>query len=283
MIEEEFQRPDKEEFSAARAMTVPVATLILGCVGFYMFAKDWAYFEDGQMGLIACFLAGMVGVFYALTRRRAMLALVMLALCVGTIFASQKKYEWRKAYLEKRAAGEPFVLEPYISAYPPYEEYLLAPWLGTPDWVRFARDCIEPDDITVKACTSLSAIRQRYNIDVMAVLNAYRAKMARTAQKVVDGKITKKIDYTNCLSSKQCAEIPLLPPEVSADQINTESDDYIQIRKPFWQLVNDKTITPEICAWIGLCRALGKTGAINPGQVQDPKQSSPAPTQALDK
>lgn len=269
MIEDAPLETEKqEEFSATRAMVAPIATLGLGCVGFYMFAKDWAYFENGQTGLIACFLAGLVGSFFAFSRKKFFFAVLAVALCGAALFASQKKYEWRRDYLEKGASGNPFVLEPYITAYPPYEEYLLASWLGKPDWVRFAQDCIEPENEPEKVCSSISAILQKYNIDVTATLNAYRNKMAQTAQKIVDGKITKKIDYMNCLSSKQCAEVPLLPPDVDADMIDPESDDFLQIRKPFWQLVNDKTITPEICAWISLCRSLGKTGALDPGQIQ---------------
>ncbi len=275
MIEDDSLETGKQDgFSAARAMAAPIATLGLGCVGFYLFARDWAYFENGQTGLIACFLAGLVGFFFAFARKKIFFIVLAVALCGAALFASQKKYEWRRNYLEKARSGTPFVLEPYITAYPPYEEYLLASWLGKPDWVRFAHDCIEPEEEPAKACGDLSAIRLKYNIDIMAALNTYRNKMAQTAQKIVDGKITKKIDYMNCLSSKQCAEVPLLPPDVDADMIDPESDDFLQIRKPFWQLVNDKSITPEICAWIGLCRALGKTGALDPGQVQGQKQAS---------
>lgn len=266
MDDDDLQESGKEGFSAARAVAAPVATLALACAGFYMFAKDWSYFENGQMGLIACFLAGLVGFFFAFSRKKMALAILAVALCGLSVFASQKKYEWRRNYIESGRSGVPFPLEPYIDRYPPYEEYLLAPWLGTPDWVRFSRECIEPvlkEEEPGKSCGNLGAIRQKYNIDVMAALNSYRNKMAQTAKKIADGKLTKKIDYMNCLSSRQCAEVPLLPPGVDADALDPESDDFIRIRRPFWQLVNDKTITPEICVYMNLCRVLGKTGAVS--------------------
>lgn len=269
MIEDDSLDEEKKGYSAARALLAPVATLVAGLAGFYMFAKDWSYFESGQSGLIACFIAGLVGLFFSLARNKMALAVLAALLCAGTIVASQKKYEWRRDYLEKSRAGTPFVFEPYIVHYPPYEEYLLAPWMGTPDWVRFARACADPvqsGDTPAKACSDLAAIRQTYHIDAMGAVNTYRLKMAQTAQKIADGKITKKIDYLNCLSSKQCAEVPLLPPEVDADMIDPGSDDYLQIRRPFWQLINDKSITPEICGYISLCRILDKTGALEQSQ-----------------
>ena len=53
-----------------------------------------------------------------------------------------------------------------------------------------------------------------------------------------------------------------MPKDVDPDMIDPDSNDHLPVRRMFWQLIDEKTLTPELCAHIPLCAALTKTGAL---------------------
>jgi hypothetical protein len=93
--------------------------------------------------------------------------------------------------------------------------------------------------------------------------------MKRTAQRIQDGNLKTKKAYQQCLTNKTCAIIPLLPANVDAEQIEQQSTDHIKTRRMFWSLINDTQISPEICEFIDLCRALRNSG-VTPIPKPDP-------------
>ncbi len=249
-----------------KSFTAAIVAGLVGAIGLFFFVKDWAYFEAGQMLLIVVFIVLAAGVFFSLRSVRTGTAILLIMLAIVTIFFSQQKYAWRKAYMLSAKSGNPFIFEPYIDSYPSYEQYILAPILKRPDWVRYERECAEPlaQDLKPPAsCKSLTQIKAVYNIDMNKVMQDYRARMSQTAKRVQKGQIKKKNQYQACIATKQCAEIPLLPPDVDADKIDPNSTDYLEVRRPFWQLINNNDISPEICNFMTLCRILLQSGAMD--------------------
>lgn len=254
-------------------------TLVVAASGIYFFVRDWAYFEVGQLVLIGIFLVSLVLLYFCIVKFRMLSAFFLVMLCMALIFASQEKYQWRREYITSGMAGKPFLLEAYIDHYPPLEEYLAAPYLEIPDWVRFSHDCIEPVVNNLQPgmnCTTTSRIKEAYNIDVRKVLRDYKARMAQTALRIERGQIAQKKRYERCIAEKQCAEVPLLPARVDPASVDPKSQDYIEIRRPFWQLINTKPdeLTVDICEYMLLCRVLTRVGALN--------ESRRAPQKAAD-
>ncbi len=262
------------DYSASRHIKqvfVPAAlSFLMVVIGLYFFVRDWSFFEVGQFVIIGLYLL-FVGLFYwSLSKFRLFAAFLMLALCVGLIFASQQKFQWRKDYVYGIQTGNPFPLEAYIEKYPPYEEYLLAPYLKTPDWVRFNRDCVEPvlnDLAAPPVCSSMPRILTEYNIDVQKELRSYRSRMASTAKRIERGQIRQKKQYEDCIAKKQCAEVPLLPKHIDPETLDPGSKAHLEIRQTFWQLLESRELTPSICGYILLCRVMNRTGAVDYGTV----------------
>lgn len=264
-MEDDFAPREKTQ-TTNKALSAALVTVAMAGAGLYVFISGVPWFETGQYALIFLFLVLLGGLFFAVFRMRIPLAILVFALGIATLYAAHEKFAWRRDYLESGIAGKVFILDPYIRDYPPLEFYLAAPWLGLPDWVRLARDCVDPVRKGMAAgenCANLSAIQSTYHIDIKKELQAYRARMARTADQISKGKITKKKEYQSCIARKDCAEVPLLPKDIDPDSIDPESNDYLPVRRMFWQLTNEKTMTPELCASLVLCAALLKTGAIS--------------------
>lgn len=264
-MEDDFAPREKTQ-TTNKVLFAALVTLALSGAGLYVFVGGVPWFEPGQYVLILLFLGILALLFFSIFRMKIPLAGLAILLGVATLYAAQEKLAWRRAYLDNGIAGKAFVLDPYIRDYPSLESYLAAPWLGLPDWVRLARECVEPVRSGLapdEDCASLPAIEGKYHIDIKSELLSYRARMARTADQIAKGKLTKKKDYQSCVARKDCAEVPLLPKDVDPDSIDPESNDYLPVRRMFWQLTNEKTMTPELCASIVLCAALTKTGAIS--------------------
>lgn len=243
-----------------------ILSIIVGCFGVFFFIKDYTYFENGQLVLIAIFALLLVQFFFSTNRMRFGLALFTLILCLGVLIASQAKYNWRKDYIENSRGVKPFVLEFYVDSYPPLEEYLFASILKTPDWIRFTRDCIDPvleEQPFRPECSSMKRISETYNIDIQETLHEYRNKMAKTALRVENGNINTKKRYLDCLSKRLCVPVPLLPPGVNPGMVDPETPQYLKERRAFWQLIDSNEITKEICDFMTLCSVLKTTGALN--------------------
>ncbi len=263
-MEDDFA-PREKTRTLGKVLMATIATVAMAGAGLYVFIRGAAYFENGQFLLIGAFLLALVLVFVGTMRVRIPVAITGLVLGAVCLFGAYEKFAWRRTYVESGLSGKPFILDAHIRTYPPLESYLAAPYLGLPDWVRLARDCVEPLRAGLAAgehCANLDDIRSTYHIDVKTELKAYRERMARTADQIVKGKLTKKKDYQACIARKDCAEVPLLPKDVDPDMIDPESNDHLPVRRMFWQLIDEKTLTPELCARIPLCAALTKTGAL---------------------
>lgn len=257
--------PREKPRTANKVLAAAIATVAMAGAGLYVFIRGSAYFENGQFILIVFFLCSLALLFLGVLRLKIPMAGLGLVLGVICLFGAYEKFAWRRAYVESGLAGKPFILDAHVRTYPPLEVYLAAPYLGLPDWVRLARDCVEPVRATTapgEHCGNLEDIRKTYHVDAKAEVKAYRDRMARTADQIVKGKLGKKKDYQACIARKDCAEVPLLPKDVNPDTVDPESNDYLPVRRMFWQLIDEKTVTPELCARIILCAALSKTGAI---------------------
>lgn len=227
--------------------------------GCYYLVSQWGYYEDGQGILLVAYAISCFAAFFAIRFTNPFQIIASLVLLAFILFYATQKFEWRKEYVENTLAGKSFLLEPYIDTYPILESYHFG-WLwGAPDYVRFSNDCIAPALHNQKPgihCNSQNSIRSEYNIDAFDMVNEHYKVMQSTAKRVESGRLKSKKQYQQCLANKTCAIIPLLPANVDAESIDRQSQDYLPTRKMFWSLVNDPKISPEICEFMDLCRAL---------------------------
>jgi len=113
-------------------------------------------------------------------------------------------------------------------------------------------------------CTSSEQIMVTYNIDIINAMRLHTGKMQRTAKMLEQGKLTKRSEYLQCIATKSCVSIPLLPKGVDADKLDPTSKDFIDIRQAFWSLVKDKKMSKETCGVTPICKALVSMRVINP-------------------
>lgn len=227
--------------------------------GLYYMLSQWEFYEPGQDILaIAYFIACFV-LFFALRFTSVKQIIITAFILVMLLIYADKKFEWRRDYIQNANQNASFILEPYIDAYPTFEEHSFG-WLwGAPSWVKFADECISPSlrgTEVGRYCRAAATIQHEYNIDPLALVNQHFARMKRTAQRIESGDMKSKKQYQTCLNNKTCALIPLLPANVDPESIDRQSNSHIVTRKMFWSLINDKTISPEICEFMDLCRAL---------------------------
>lgn len=245
-----------------------IAALGTGTFAFLaamFFIANMAYMEWLQYVLAPLFLVFLSGFYVFFTRSARKTSVFFLLLAILTFGFSHAKYQWRKSFFKEHEAGRPFMVRPYLDDYPPLEVYLLAPYTGWEDWVRFNRDCVEPylkTSFAEKACSTTQAIQDAYHINVQTVLQAYQKRMKTTAEMVDKKIIRNKLAYLSCIDSGNCVPVPLLPKDVKAEDIDPASEDYKEIREPFWTLLKSEKLTQGICEHILLCRVLGGTGAL---------------------
>ena len=244
------------------ALAVSLLTLIVAMAQIF---TQWPYSEAGH-GYIVIGLLAECGILFALVFfKRYVPAFVIFMLIVSTVIYANIKFEWRRDYITSAQRGDYFVLSPYIDSYPTFEEHVLADFMDKPRWIAFANDCVNPglkgEPVSAK-CRTQSSIQTNYNVNVMQLINAHHAKMRRTAERVQQGEFNTKQAFSGCLKSKQCAMIPLLPESVNMDQFDEKSDQYIDIRRSFWTLVNTDQLTPGICDFFDLCKAMKSSGVV---------------------
>jgi hypothetical protein len=236
-----------------------VATVVVLFGGLYNLLTQWNYYEDGQDIIAVLYAVGCVGLFFAFRfMNPARIILIILILSMIQFYA-QQKFDWRAAYIDSSKTESGFVLDQYIKEYPTYEQHVFGAFWGAPKYVDFAEECIEPTLRGVNAqreCKSSNAISNEYNINAKEMVDEHFQKMKRTAQRIEGGQMKSKRQYEACLVNKTCAIIPLLPANVDADSISRQSEDHIATRRMFWSLVNGNQITPELCEFMDLCRAL---------------------------
>lgn len=252
------------KFLAKQKLIIPLSLLVVALVfGLFFFFSQWQYSEDGHETLLLIYVGLSLGLLVT-SRFLGMRASVIVCLLMGLLcFYGQMKFEWRHSYIAAAQAGNYFALAPYISSYPTYEDHLLANYQNKPKYVAFNNDCFVPslnNQPTDDKCQSLSLIENNYNIDVRSMINSYYSKMRTTAESIQNNAFPVKSAFENCINKKRCAIVPLLP--ASAGNIEQQSDEYLDIRKQFWSLIEDEEISPENCEFMDLCRAMRNIGVI---------------------
>ncbi|PCI01144.1 MAG: hypothetical protein COB76_01980 [Alphaproteobacteria bacterium] len=247
-------------FDDKKTLIVSLAiSLIVLFSGLVHMLGQWNYYEEGHGILAIVFAIACFALFFSL-RFADITKIISAVILLGlVIFYANQKFEWRKSYIDDSNNGKPFILSPYITTYPTLEERHFGSLLGVPSWVQFAEECIEPSlkgNKAARDCKSSSSINDTYGIDALKLVNTHFTRMKRTAQKIEGGQMKSKRQYQRCLVNKTCAIIPLLPAHVEAEDIDRQSQDHIATRTMFWSLVNDPKISPEICEFMDLCRAL---------------------------
>ena len=242
-----------------------IIAIAAAAVGLFMFFSRYEYAEAGQNYLVMGYVASCFILFFGIRLWNIPLFVIAILALSGVMTYSQLKFSWREDYIESAKAGHPFELEEYIDHYPSYEEHLFK-IMKAPDWVGFDEDCVKPalmNQSMAGQCGAIDLINQYYNIDVKRTMTEHYGRMKNTAKQIQAGKLNKRSAYIQCLASKTCATIPLLPKGVDANHIDPTSTDYIDVRTAFWSIINDKHMTLPVCNLTPLCKALINMRAVD--------------------
>lgn len=256
-----FKPKNKEQL---RVLIASVVLAVFLLIGVFAYLGRYAYAENGHNWYLFFYVLACMALFLGIRRFNIPLIVMSLLLAFGIQGFANQKFNWRQSYVSDAIAGQHFALQEFIETYPSYEQYVFR-FLGEPDWVRLNRDCIQPalNDAPVGPhCTSTDSIFNYYNIDLIREMSGYAHRMRTTAKLLEDGKLTRRHEYINCIESKRCATIPLLPRGVDAEQIDPMSQDYLDIRQAFWSLINDKRLSPEACTLTPMCQAMVKLNLV---------------------
>jgi len=247
-----------------------VSLAILG-YGLYNFLTQWQYSENGHEYLLIAYVVGTVLTFLALRLSRLKLAFTFMAMIACILLYSNTKFDWRANYINDAEKGRYFEMGQYIDQYPTFEEHTFASITGTPKIVDFNTQCYKPllssknlnatlADLNYH-CKSSETIRNFYGVDVRNIIQSHYKKMQNTAKQLEKGRLNSKRKFENCIKNKKCVMIPLLPAE--AKDVKQQSEDYIDIRKQFWTLINDKKMSKQNCAFFDFCRVMIESKIIN--------------------
>lgn len=248
-----------------------IFTVILAIAGFYPLVNGWGFFDPSLIYFLIPFIIAVVVFYIAMMAEQiALIAVSVLIAIVSVVFMSNS-VNWRQAYVEKG-----FVLEAYIDEYPSYMTHLMTKiGMNDGDVVAFARDCLgshkEPKMInsTGKYCKSLNDIQKYYGVDLEQILMDYHAKMQTTAKRIEQGQAM-QLGYPLCINTKKCAYIPLPPAGMTEQEIKDSTDVKISIiRDGFWDLIEKKAITANVCANMYLCNRLVEIGVIGPAELKN--------------
>jgi len=235
-------------------------------IGLTTFLRNWEYSETGHGWLLLAFCISSALLFFFLRLRQKSLAIMIVIMLVVIQTYAVKKFDWQRQYMENALTGKRFLAEDYIDKYPTFEEQLQARYLGQPNWVDFTNDCLIPLNQGLKTdnrCLNLSSVSTYYHLDLNAALNDYYQRMRNTARRISNGELKTKTELQQCIAQKQCALVPLLPPDVQAASIGPASTEFLIIRKAFWSLVNDDRLKPEVCEYSLLCKAMVQMGFLS--------------------
>jgi len=245
-----------------------IVSIMLLLSGLYVFFKDSAYMEPNHYWLLLAYIAFNIAFYFFFKLWRVALATISLFTMMFVLIIIVQKYEWRKDYVN---ASVPFFLEEHITDYPTFEQHLYTSYFGGEDWIGFSRDCAEPSLLnkpTPLECRSFSMIQATYGLDLKNEAKLYFRKMQSTAKKIERGSMKTAQQYRVCVQSKGCAEIPMLPKGVSAENIDPNSNAYIEVRKAYWDLIDKKEITPAVCNFMKLCKVMLKLELVKPDDIK---------------
>jgi hypothetical protein len=125
----------------------------------------------------------------------------------------------------------------------------------------FVRACVLPDEPTDERCRSKSAIKAAWDIDIDQMIEQRRVLMVSTVRRMVSGELIKRDVYQNCIIAGECAPVPMLPDHIDSAALASTTA-YLDTRKAFWQLADDSPLTPEICTFMDICRAMRAAGVV---------------------
>ena len=249
-----------------RSAIIVSAVFLIG--GLYMFFSNAEYIEDGHNRLMLIY-SGLCLVFFWLFKKWKLVPLVLCVFVMVTIMVFvMQKFEWRKNYVE---ASSPFFLEEYITDYPTLEDYLIASYRGGENWIAFSKNCAEPAMLGKRApsdCSSLQSVKDNYGIDLKKAAFSQFKKMQSTAKRIETGKFKTSTQYKNCVETKSCAEIPMLPNGVDAQKIAKQENAYVEIRRAYWALIDERKITAPVCEFMKLCRIMIKLDIVDPNNIK---------------
>ncbi len=250
-------------------MGIPlIASLGVLGYGLYNFLTQWKYSEDGHEYLLIGYVVLTVLIFLTLRLSKFAITGLLFVLLFCTIFYANAKFDWRKSYIVAAEGGKYFALEQYIDAYPTFEQDKFAWLLDEPRWVDFSKECYEPmlnsNNATVmndlgRNCKTVALIQDFYKVDVRDIIRNHYSKMQNTAKQLEKGRFKNKSAFETCIQDKKCTMIPLLPAGVEVDQ---QSTDYLDIRRQFWSLINDKKMSVENCNFFEFCRVMTRNEVI---------------------
>ncbi len=125
----------------------------------------------------------------------------------------------------------------------------------------FVKTCVMPDEPTDARCKNKADILAAWDVDIDALIEQRRVLMVSTVKRMVNGELRRHHLYENCIQQGDCAPVPLLPDNVDAASI-ASGNAYLTTRKAFWQLAENSPLTPEICQFMDICRAMQAAGVI---------------------
>lgn len=232
-------------------------------IGVYVFfVYGFAYLEASFIPYMIAYAVLCVLLYLSLEGFQVLRILGITGLAALVMMVSVTKINWQKSYYESE---EPFMFMAHIDEYPSWEMNLISSFTGKENWVKFARECGDPARLGFsfrEECRSYAGIQQRYNINMNVEVEEYLARMRHTASLIQKRGSLTGPQYKNCIYKGECAEIPLLEKEVKPEDINPEDQQFLYITQAYWDLVEAKPLTPEVCSFMTLCQVLRTTGAI---------------------
>jgi len=253
----------KFSFKGSLGLSAIIALAAL-IYGLYFFSTNWSYSEEGHEYLFGGYALLSILLFFTIRfSQKVMSALLIFCLALVTLYSAEK-FNWRKSYIQAANSGKYFPLDPYIESYPTFEQYKFNWLTGTPKWVDFVEDCYNPmlNKTSIdRDCKTSNLIQDNYGIDVKNIIRDHYKKMQSTAMRLEKGRLKNKRQFEKCLEEKECAKIPLLPPE--AEGIEQQSTLYLDIRKQFWSVVNDNRISEKNCNFFEFCRLMLKNDIVS--------------------
>lgn len=244
------------------AIIILAAMVLMGCF-FLLYYRS--YLDAGHILVMVVYFLVSCLIYAQVKNARFIRTVFLLFIGLVTISVGVTKAVWNEKYIQQLGSRDGFLFDEYIDRYPSWEEYTFSKLLNSPDWVRFTRECARPalsGKPVQPYCRNKQTIKRAYRIDINQEIYKMFTRMQRTARMVVDGRMTRSSAYHSCIARKECGPIPLLPPDVEPDSITPESPDHLDIRKTFWQLINEESMTIEICQAMLLCRAMYGAGAV---------------------
>lgn len=258
---------DDTEIDKRRKMALFIGGPLLALQALFLITF-FSYLDFGHLFLVIGYMVITLVIFWALDSARILPALLGILLAAGLLYVQLAKVKWSEAYIQGLATPNAFILEDYIDSYPTLEEHIFAKTLRRKDWVRLSERCVEPalEQKPVPGfCRDTGLIEQNYRINIPAEIETFLGRMQKTAQDIESGRIRTGGQYQQCIAEKRCAPIPLLPENVDADKLANDTTQYADIRMAFWDLVEERGLTPVVCASMTLCRAMVSTGVIQFG------------------